>query len=124
MNKAVPDCLVTGYSSLIQGLELPDANDRHVLAAAIQAGAQLIVTFNLKDFPVKALEPYGIEAVHPDTFVLQQFDLHQGKILAAVLNHRQSLLNPPKTVDDYLDTLASTGLAMTAERLKEFGKVL
>jgi predicted nucleic acid-binding protein len=51
MNAAVPDCLVTGYEPLIEGLKLPDAKDRHVLAAAIKAGAQVIVTRNLKDFP-------------------------------------------------------------------------
>jgi len=124
MNQAVPDCLVTGHHPLIQGLELPDPDDRHVLAAAIQAGAQLIVTFNLKDFPPDALEPYRIEAVHPDTFALQQFDLHQGRILSAVRKHRLSLKNPPKLIEDYLVTLASSGLAMTAERFKEFSDLL
>jgi hypothetical protein len=51
MCKAIPDCLVTGYEDLIEGLELPDPDDRHVLAAAIRAGAQTIVTVNLRDFP-------------------------------------------------------------------------
>ena len=49
MIEAVPDCLVTGYESLIDGLELPDERDRHVLAAAIRSQAQAIVTFNLKE---------------------------------------------------------------------------
>ncbi|MFZ0565159.1 MAG: PIN domain-containing protein [Chlamydiales bacterium] len=35
INKAIPDCMVAGYKSLIEGLQLPDAGDRHVLAAAI-----------------------------------------------------------------------------------------
>ncbi|MFE5700789.1 PIN domain-containing protein [Rhodococcus koreensis] len=51
MNRAVPDCLVTGYEALIPALTLPDEDDRHVLAAAIRAGAQVIVTANLRDFP-------------------------------------------------------------------------
>jgi hypothetical protein len=51
MNKAVRDCLVTGHEPLTEGLKLPDPDDRHVLAAAIKAGAQVIVTRNLKDFP-------------------------------------------------------------------------
>ncbi|MDZ7844387.1 MAG: PIN domain-containing protein [Anaerolineales bacterium] len=76
MDRAVPDCLVEGYEPGVEGLRLPDPNDRHVLAAAICAGAQTIVTFNLKDFPSEALKPYGIEAIDPDTFVLQQADLH------------------------------------------------
>src|SRR5687767_9319707 len=50
MNRALPDVLVTGYEELIDGLTLPDPNDRHVLAAAIRSGAQVIVTTNLDDF--------------------------------------------------------------------------
>jgi hypothetical protein len=50
MNAAVPDCPVTGYEPLAEGLKPPDANDRHVLAIAIKAGAQVIVTRNLKTF--------------------------------------------------------------------------
>lgn len=45
MKKAVVDCMVTGFESLIDGLTLPDPDDRHVLAAAIRVGAQAIVTF-------------------------------------------------------------------------------
>jgi hypothetical protein len=66
MMDAVPDCLVTGHESLIGDLDLPDPGDRHVLAAAIRAGAQAIVTFNLKDFPADRLMRYDIEAKHPD----------------------------------------------------------
>lgn len=51
MGKALPDANVTGYESLVPALDLPDPDDRHVLAAAIRVGAQMIVTSNLKDFP-------------------------------------------------------------------------
>lgn len=51
MNAHVRDCLVTGFEYLIPVVELPDPDDRHVVAAAIHAGADLIVTFNLQDFP-------------------------------------------------------------------------
>ncbi|MCD2157974.1 PIN domain-containing protein [Rhodococcus cerastii] len=64
MNAAVPDCLVTGYEKLISALALPDVDDRHVLAAAIRAGAQVIVTANLRDFPDSELEQFGVEAKH------------------------------------------------------------
>src|SRR5579863_9090922 len=70
MNAHILDCVVTGYEHLIDRLKLPDPNDRHVLAAAIRAGADVIVTMNLDDFPVKVLGPYGIEPQHPDVFVL------------------------------------------------------
>ena len=57
MNAAVPDCLVEGYHSLIAGLTLPDPRDRHVLAAAIRAGAGAIVTFN-QEIPRSLLRGY------------------------------------------------------------------
>jgi len=50
MNLVDPKCLVTGYEERIAGLILPDQDDRHILAAAIEAGASVIVTFNLRDF--------------------------------------------------------------------------
>jgi predicted nucleic acid-binding protein len=68
MNRALRDVLVTGYEGLIEGLNLPDPDDRHVLAAAIRAGAQVIVTMNLDDFPESALAPFSVEALHPDDF--------------------------------------------------------
>ncbi|MGM0984891.1 MAG: PIN domain-containing protein [Pseudomonadota bacterium] len=124
MNQAVPDALVTGHVPLIPALELPDPDDRHVLAAATRAGAQLIVTFNLKDFPADTLAGFGIEAVHPDTFLEQQFELNEGLVLRTVHRHRASLRKPPKSAEEYLDTLAACGLIVTADRLREFIDVL
>jgi hypothetical protein len=124
MNCAVPDALVTGHESLVENLALPDADDRHVLAAAIRAGAQLIVTLNLKDFPEAQLAPFGVEAVHPDHFIAQQFDLREGRLLSAVSTHRRSLRAPPKSPDEYLDTLAAQGLVVTVERLRQFSELI
>jgi len=70
MDQHATDALVTGYEELIDGLHLPDPDDRHVLAAAIRGRADVIVTCNLKDFPAGALKSYGIEAQHPDEFLL------------------------------------------------------
>lgn len=99
MNAAVPDALVTGYESLIDGLSLPDPDDRHVLAAAVRARADAIVTFNLADFPADALAPLRVEAIHPDDFIVSQFDLNPPAVCRAVRNQRASLRNPPQTVD-------------------------
>jgi len=124
MNEAVEDSLVTGHEPLIEGLTLPDPDDRHVLAAAIRTGAQLIITFNLKDFPPASLDSFGIEAVHPDAFIRQQMDLHEGIVVNAVRQHRASLKRPPKTAAEYLDTLAAQGLLLTADSLREFQEVI
>lgn len=75
MNESVRDCLVTDYESLIDGITLPDPNDCHVVAAAIKARADVIVTFNLKDFPGEHLTPYGIESQHPEEFLVHLIDL-------------------------------------------------
>ncbi len=70
MDKHAEDALVTGYEDLIEGLRLPDPNDWHVLAAAIRGCADVIVTRNVRDFPADVLSPFGIEAQHPDEFVV------------------------------------------------------
>jgi len=119
MNRAIPDVLVTGYDGLIAGLELPDPDDRHVLAAGIRAGAQVIVTANLDDFPADKLTPYAIEAQHPDEFVMHQLDLAAGLVCNAVGEQAASLKSPPRTVGDVLDALRDNGLVQTVARLRE-----
>lgn len=91
MNDSIRDVLVDGHHPLIGALDLPDENDRHVVAAAIQCGAQTIVTLNLKDFPATKLEPYGVEAVHPDEFVLDLFDLAPGAVLRVLQEQATAL---------------------------------
>jgi len=118
MVRAIPDCIVDGFDELIAGLVLPDPDDRHVLAAAIRAGAQTLVTFNLKDFPADRLEPYGVEALHPDDFVFDLVDLAPGAVIAAITAQLGSLRNPPQTMDQLLDTLRAQGLAQTVARLR------
>src|SRR5437016_5795774 len=61
MESAVPDSVVHGYETLVPSLTLPDQNDRHVLAAAIHCKADVIITFNLADFPMSELSKYEVE---------------------------------------------------------------
>ena len=68
---------MTGYERLIEGLELPDPDDRHVLAAAILSGATHIITENLTDFPADALDPFAIEAIDTDDFLSRTYDLYR-----------------------------------------------
>ncbi len=119
MNKAIPDCLVTGYEDLIASLHLPDQNDRHVLAAAIRAGAQSIVTFNLKDFPDQALSQYGIEAKHPDAFVLESLHLAPIAVCTAIRAQAETLRNPPLSSDALLGTLQQQGLPLSVAQLRK-----
>ncbi|MER6510111.1 PIN domain-containing protein [Nonomuraea sp. NPDC001636] len=118
MNSAVRDCLVEGYEPLIEGLKLPDADDRHVLAAAIKVGAKAIVTSNLKDFPAEYLAPWDIEAKSPDDFVLDQIDLDGRVVWACVQQIADSRISPPETVEDVLDALEAAGLVEAVAALR------
>lgn len=95
MDLAVPDCLVTGYETLIETVTLPDPDDRHVLTAAIQCGADSIVTFNLKDFPAEVLGHHGITAQHPDELVTDLIELSSATVCRAAKEHRARLRNTP-----------------------------
>jgi predicted nucleic acid-binding protein len=119
MNDAVPDCLVINYEHFIAALELPDPDDRHVLAAAIAGHADAIVTFNLKDFPASELARYQIEAIHPDDFVLNQLELRPFEALAAVKAMRARLTRPPQTAAELIATLERNGLPATATYLRQ-----
>lgn len=124
MDQAVEEPLVTGYEPLIEMLTLPDPDDRHVLAAAIRADADAIVTFNLKDFPAEQLAPFSIEAIHPDEFVRYQFDFSQHAVCEAVRLIRQRLHNPPYDAEGYLTHLAASGLPATAELLQSWRSLI
>lgn len=120
VNQSVEDCLISGYEGLIPTLQLPDPDDRHVLAAAIVGRATAIVTLNLDDFPPDQLEPFGIEAQHPDTFVAHVISLDQEAACAAIRRMRERYKNPPMTAAEYVDSLEKKGLSRSAGLLRDF----
>jgi hypothetical protein len=120
MDAAVRDCLVTGYHGLVETLTLPDPSDRHVLAAAIHSGARLIVTFNLVDFPIELLAPFGVAAIHPDQVFFELLDSAADEFCAAARLQRQALKQPPMTAEQFLAKLAAVGLSQTAARLSNY----
>lgn len=118
MNQAVPSALVTGFEPLIEQLELPDLNDRHVLAAAIHAGASVIVTANIKDFPRARLQRYGVVAQKPDAFIMDLIRLAPKPVLEAIRLQRANLKNPSVTALEFLSTLEQQGLIGVAAWLR------
>ncbi|MDH1305677.1 PIN domain-containing protein [Pseudomonas fulva] len=117
MNRAIPDSLVNDYEPRVQGLDLPDEDDRHVLAAAIKCGASVIVTYNLKDFPAEILKRFEIEALHPDVFLSDIWDLDQAAVLKAVQKQRAALNNPVYSPRELLDILLKQRLPETVKHL-------
>jgi predicted nucleic acid-binding protein len=104
MKEAFPEACVTGYEELVAAMR-NDEKDRHVAAAAVKAGAQVIVTSNLADFHDL---PDGIEAQSPDEFLCNLFDL-DGDGLAEILKEQAAALKrPPVSFEELLDGLAKT----------------
>lgn len=115
IDASVPDCLVCGYKRIIPGLELQDAKDRHVLAAAIKAGAQVIVTRNISHFPQKILSEFDIEAQHPDDFILYQKDENLPAVIEQLRNCRMVLKKPPLSRSPRRPSCASPSRSSSAK---------
>ncbi|MCL2468028.1 MAG: PIN domain-containing protein [Micrococcales bacterium] len=107
MNAALRDVLVTGYEPRIADLSLPDPDDRHVLAAAIHADAELIITKNLRDFPADTLMPLGIQAQHPDMFLCALHQDYPRALTTIVCEIATVWRNSKTTPIDVLDSLSA-----------------
>lgn len=118
MCAALPDCLVTGHMKMIDELDLPDPDDRHVLAAAIRSDSRLIVTENLDDFPPDVLRHHDLEALTPDVFVLRLVDHAPTTVLRALEAQADALRAPPIGLDDLLTQLATCSLPRSVASIR------
>jgi len=118
MDGHFPGAVVTGYEAVAVRLDLPDPDDRHVLAAAIHGGADTIVTCNLRDFPADRPAPHALAAQHPDAFIAGPFATDPRGVLAAVRGHRAALRHPPRSASDHLAALEVLGLSATVSLLR------
>ncbi|SDK47490.1 Predicted nucleic acid-binding protein, contains PIN domain [Actinopolyspora mzabensis] len=107
MRSRFSDALVTDYESLVPSMT-NDSKDRHVLAAAVRSGAAAIVTANTKDFPPESTEPYDIDVVTPDEFLLDQLDLHPGPTLRCLNELVADRRCPPEDLFSFLVKLTKT----------------
>lgn len=80
-----PEAIVEGYEHLIHSITLKDEDDRHVLAAAIWGRAELIVTFNLKDFRDDYLEVWNIRAIHPQEYLTTLYEMSPDVVLSKIV---------------------------------------
>lgn len=120
MNRSVEECLIDDYEGLIDLFQLPDPDDRHILAAAIHGQAQVIVTRNIRDFPSRVLSKYGVTAKKPDDFLSELFDLNFLEFCSAVFEQRQRLKNPHYSQAQLLEIFEKQGLSMTVKKLTKF----
>ncbi len=118
MSDAFPEACIDGGLRMIDGLHLPDENDRHVLATAIVVGAEQIVTDNLKDFPENALDEFGISAVSADDFLASTFELYQPDALTVMRKMRFAYNNPAYLPNAFILHLQTNGLPKLAAMLK------
>ena len=116
-NQAFPDALVQNYKGLIEQLKLPDADDRHVLAAAIKTNANLIVTNNIKDFPEDYLHSFGLSVKTADDFLTDLIDLNPDQALVAFREMVLNKKNPKQYEFVVLNLLRNAGLKDTANYL-------
>jgi predicted nucleic acid-binding protein len=118
MNRALPDAMVTGYEHRIGTIDFPDPDDRHVIAAAIQAGATAIVTRDRRHFTSKTLEPFNLAALDPDALLVGCYERLPEDCIQTVEAARLSLTLTRPSWDQYLDKLETQGLRDFVKRLR------
>jgi predicted nucleic acid-binding protein len=109
MNTSFPDAMVEGYEDLVDGMTC-DPKDRHVLAAAVRANAELLVTFNVRDFPDSSTAAFDIVVVNPDDFLLDQLDLFPGLTIRCLRQLSEDYNAPPVSIDELLQWLTNAGV--------------
>jgi predicted nucleic acid-binding protein len=120
MNKAFEDASISGWESLEGSIVLPDEDDRHIVACALIAGADAIVTNNVRDFPHEVLAPLRIEIIRLDDFLLDIFDLAPEEFASVIREQAHDAKHPPLSPADVLDNLAAAGAPGTADELRPF----
>lgn len=107
MRRTFPYAAVSGHQTLIPAMTNAP-KDRHVLAAAVRAGAAVIVTANLTDFPAYALDQYDIEVMHPDEFLLDQLDLYPKQMHRCLIKQRTAYNKPTLSMAEFIASLRRT----------------
>lgn len=125
MEQAFEDAMVTGYADFEPACAgLPDAKDVHVLAAALKTEAHMIVTENIRDFPVSILGPLNIEAKTADAFIADTLSLDNIRGAEAVATLRRRLTKPAMTAEEYLLRLEANGLPETVNELRPYARMI
>lgn len=118
MDEAFPDAKVYGYEKHIAKLSLPDVNDHHVLAAAIECKADVIVTYNLSDFPKEQVLAHDVSVFSPDQFVSMISDSNPVLLRNALNAMVKARKNPPVTLNTLVDIISERGMETSATKIR------
>ena len=121
MDQAIDHDLIEGYERHIANLNLPDPDDRHVLAAAIEGAAEIVLTYNLRDFPAAALSNFGISALHPYVFLCRQITAEPALVMEVIEKMRVKRKRPEISQEQLLDKLARLNIPKFVKTLREAG---
>lgn len=125
IRKAFPDAMVDDYDEFKPEVKiLPDGDDDHVIAAACRCRASVLVTENIKDFPVSILSPLGIESKTSDDFIADTIDLDPLLAVRALARMRARFQNPKLSPDSLLLRFESQGFIQTADLLRPYARQL
>lgn len=116
MQRAFPHSMVDNYEHLVPTMT-NHPGDRHVLAACISSPAETVVTFNLKDFPTRALDPHSVTTTHPDEFLLDQLDLHPEMTMRGLGRMLARNRQPPKDLGALAARLEKSGTPQFARAI-------
>ena len=119
MNKALPTAMVNEYQNHISAVNLPDPNDRHVVAAGIAASASVILTWNLRHFPSKELKKFGLRRETPGALLSDLYDEVSDLMIGSLANARRNLTQTRPSALDFVDILKGEGLVRLARRAQK-----
>ncbi len=118
MNEALPAAMVTGYEDHVAAVKLPDPDDRHVVAAGIAVGATLILTWNLRHFPARELQQFGLTRETPDDFLSGLYDEVPEALISSLARARRNLTKTNVSTSDFIDILDRQRLVQLAARAR------
>ena len=112
-----PEARVTDYEGFIEKCT-NDPKDRHILAAAIRAKVETIVTMNVRHFKEADLAPWGITAAHPGEYLKVLYDHDEGVVVSVL--HRMAELRK-KTLIEMLSRLSAGVPSFTSHVASDLG---
>lgn len=118
MAEGFPGVSVGEFETIESALVLPDSDDRHVLAAAIRARADAIVTANVRDFPVEITAGFDVEVIHPDQFLMSQLDMRSRTVMEVLTAQAGAAKNPRLSLEDVLNSLVRAGVPQFVDEVR------